>query len=684
MLQFPPPDRYLEAHGDPVKKRAQRANRAALDVLKDRNALERASTKKLLARLGELKTQLQAQVLATDFQRFNASALAATIDRLVLDAQGDLATGARRDYDRMADLGDSAAEEPMRAAQLRITPELPGLDAQLVTVAFDNTLELLTQPMQQFASSAKVALRGVALAGENKFDAIARLRDQIAGQGMAGAQYKAERIIRTELGRIFNQSTFDRLVTLAGEFPFLRKGWRAAGDTRTRIGHRGAAQKYARGQGIAITELFVIEVWDERPGKPAKLLGTCRLRFPVDPLAQPQGRLSAAATIMCRCNGFVDFDLAEFAAHSAKQIQLALGGVLPPVAPGPVPVDTGGVDLKKLARTTNFYQGRFYFGSEGAAQGILDRLGVPGTIVQGKRGWSIQQAGTGAFYGPKGWTHPKPAKAKPAPVPDVKSVLPTGPTEGPKMSATLRPPMSGPLKTLHANVMAVIDQVHSVTNLAPIPLKPSSARFFGQFQAQRGGAAIDIKISKAGLNAHPLNTLAHEVGHWLDNQALGRVEEFFGPGHHPQPRGFFITQSYRGSPALEQWAATVKSSPTYERLRTWRDGRPGDGTVPVGANGRHLEYLLSTHETFARSYAQYVAVRSGDPAMMAELRRMQAAATYGPVSATTKFNLKPMGHTPDPNSWDYPVVWQDAEFEPIAAAFDRMFEEMGWRKKAGQ
>jgi hypothetical protein len=611
--------------------RIQRADAAAREVAKDRNATERAAVEQLFVRLKTLKESLAKRLITdtgslTDFRRFNLQALTADVDRLIEDTQRDLAGDAKTAYSRMGDLGDAAAEEPVRAAQLQVRPELPGLDAALVTAAFDNTLELLTQPMQQFGSRAKVLLRGVTLAGDQKFEAIQKLRDHIQGAGFDGAQYRAERIIRTELGRTFNQAQFDRLVSLAADFPFLRKGWRAAQDRRTRLGHREAARQFARGQGIPIAALFELRVYDERPGKGGKLLGVARLRFPLDPLVKPEGRIGAAATIMCRCNAFVDFDLAEFAAFSAQTIQTSLQGVLPPAAPKPAP------------------------------------LPAPTPAPKPR----------------------KPRAVKPAPVQPKPAAPPTatigGATDGPMVSAALKLP-AGKKWDWARKAMAGLDRVHSDGVLDDLPLKASSAQTYLGAYSFRFNKGKSIALSGRALQQHPYNTLYHETGHWLDHLAV--KDPNAAPKDKVLAKYRFTTQlTGKGrDPLVAEWHEAVSNSPTIRTLGRWALRTEGS---PMGIDTGHLRYLLRSDEVWARSYAQYVALRSGDANALAELRMMQKGvkrATEGGITADTRMNTKPLGPVePDPDSWDYPIVWQDDEFEPIAAAFDRLFEKLGWRK----
>lgn len=59
---------------------------------------------------------------------------------------------------------------------------------------------------------------------------------------------------------------------------------------------------------------------------------------------------------------------------------------------------------------------------------------------------------------------------------------------------------------------------------------------------------------------------------------------------------------------------------------------------------------------FARAYSQYIAVKSNNPQMIKELK----AAQKSDYSSFT--------------------VWQDEEFKPIAAEFDKLFNSKGWTK----
>ena len=311
---------------------SKRAAAASADVLQDKHSLEKLVVTGTAERLQRLQDDLRTRVLAdpggvTDFRRFVSTELVNDVTRLIQQAGGDIINLAQPAIAQASELGADHVDEPLKAAQLSVGSAVRiGLDTALVNATFDNLAALLSEPMTQFRNQVVTGIRRVALAGDSRMGAIQQLQGTISGAGFDNAQYRAERIIRTEVSRIFNEATFSRLSAMANEFPFLRKGWRATADKRTRLTHLQAGKAYARGSTgiIPINVQFVV--------------GAAKLRFPVDPLVEPHGKVGAAETIMCRCNAFVDFDLNEYAQFARKTIRLAVGGPGPEPGPEPQPV----------------------------------------------------------------------------------------------------------------------------------------------------------------------------------------------------------------------------------------------------------------------------------------------------------------------------------------------------------
>ena len=81
----------------------------------------------------------------------------------------------------------------------------------------------------------------------------------------------------------------------------------------------------------------------------------------------------------------------------------------------------------------------------------------------------------------------------------------------------------------------------------------------------------------------------------------------------------------------------------------------------IHSNGsfRDKKYYLMPTEMVARSYAQYVAVKSGNATMLDQV---------GTIIAS---NSDVYQHT----------QWTEADFRPIMKAYDELFEEIGWLEK---
>jgi hypothetical protein len=135
-----------------------------------------------------------------------------------------------------------------------------------------------------------------------------------------------------------------------------------------------------------------------------------------------------------------------------------------------------------------------------------------------------------------------------------------------------------------------------------------------------------------GRLGHPELTLAHEIGHWLDREGAG-----VGGRFESEAGGLFA-----------DWLAAVERSEAVQNIRQ---------RARTGYNRKYANYLLRVREMWARSYAQWVAVRSGDAKLLQQLeliRRKGASAEQRPSQ------------------------WEDADFEAIAREIDALFRKIGW------
>lgn len=139
--------------------------------------------------------------------------------------------------------------------------------------------------------------------------------------------------------------------------------------------------------------------------------------------------------------------------------------------------------------------------------------------------------------------------------------------------------------------------------------------------------------------------MLHEVGHFLDFAGFGTPGEY---------------ASNSANAAVAPWRKAVLHSEAVRSLTSLIVELVT--ALPEAETQRHRRLLepLDPEELWARSYAQYVTIRSSDPDLAAALDQIR---------------------TPVPGFVYYPMQWDDADFEPIAEAIETLFRGIGWRSQ---
>lgn len=173
---------------------------------------------------------------------------------------------------------------------------------------------------------------------------------------------------------------------------------------------------------------------------------------------------------------------------------------------------------------------------------------------------------------------------------------------------------------------AAIDRVHRVTMWGTRPISGGFADFAKRFPGNEDATALyntHRPLTRIWINtAAPLPlqhfSLAHEIGHAIDFLSFGR--------------GRYVSEDVRDA----RFAAWRRAIARSQAVADWQ-------TDPMPAGLR--AYVLSTTELWARSYAQWVAIRSADPRLLEGL------------------------------GWHLRIGWQwdITDFDAIAAALDRIF-----------
>jgi hypothetical protein len=227
--------------------------------------------------------------------------------------------------------------------------------------------------------------------------------------------------------------------------------------------------------------------------------------------------------------------------------------------------------------------------------------------------------------------------------------VPAGPA-GVPVSGAMQIPKSGKFRPKYLDVMQSIDSIHGDGPLDDLPIRTKAlgGGTLGHFKYNWDGTANEIAIKGKGGSHHEL-TLAHEVGHWLDHQTIGGRGKYASPDHD-------IMQGWRdaiaGSDAAQDLLDKMLNPQNHEVDIVY-----SFGTISSTPSVRYLRYLTNDKEMWARSYAQYVAHRSGNRTMLDQVDKEREDKMYGSSQ------------------------WDSDDFEPIAQAMDQLFEDLGWLKR---
>lgn len=203
------------------------------------------------------------------------------------------------------------------------------------------------------------------------------------------------------------------------------------------------------------------------------------------------------------------------------------------------------------------------------------------------------------------------------------------------------------------------DVIQSIESVHQVPLAPILVPVSREYITDGNGAYYDapnepLRIVVIPTAICPELTLVHELGHLLDHQLL-------------ETPGSYASEN---SPLLENWKRRIETSEAFQTLNaTSTFIEQGESEVVVELpdgkfytfefnelNIRMVQYLLNPCELFARSYAQYIALRSQHNVLRYGLNVQQTALSRAVI----------------------PRQWENEDFEPIAEAFDALFHQQGW------
>lgn len=205
-------------------------------------------------------------------------------------------------------------------------------------------------------------------------------------------------------------------------------------------------------------------------------------------------------------------------------------------------------------------------------------------------------------------------------------------------------PRPKPVRAAVNSALAAIDSVHNVPDdITRIPIQTNSklknqASYSYRDITERGKWVADLPVSieiNPTKSQHMELSMTHEYGHYLDSQVFGS-----NIGKDPD-----LQKAFQASKAMEQ-------------LRGYANNQK------MGMQSRkRAAYYLQPHETFARAYAQWVGLRSGNKTMQDQVLGVLTFIHEGralPVYSASQ--------------------WSEKDFAPIATSMDELFKKKGLLK----
>lgn len=183
-----------------------------------------------------------------------------------------------------------------------------------------------------------------------------------------------------------------------------------------------------------------------------------------------------------------------------------------------------------------------------------------------------------------------------------------------------------------ARAIHAVDRVHKDGSLPSISIQLITPAKIG---LQGGFDPIANRITVASNALDLTSTCWHELGHALDEYGIARG----------------TTPASSFDPALDGWRQAIIQSQRYAEWTAIRRL----ATNP--SFQQHMIYATSASELWARSYAQYIATRVSDPAVLAHFAQLEVD-----IGLSLPLHYQ----------------WDVVDFVQIANEIDTLFHYLGW------
>lgn len=246
-------------------------------VLRDSARIEDAAVRAQLRILRATRRDILARLVnAGAFDRYRLTTLLQAVDSEISRGRDVAQAAAGSSAEQSYGLGSTFSRSVISA------DSIVGTSGELARAVVDVTTDQVRDVWRELGSRLKTVIRRATLGVSDPFEAMKTLSRSIRDPKTFGrALWRAEAIVRTEVGRAFSVASQSELERGARAGVKVRKYWLTAGDERVREAHRRAGEEYGPDSSIPHDEAFIVD------GE--------RLLFPGDPNGSPGN------TINCRC-----------------------------------------------------------------------------------------------------------------------------------------------------------------------------------------------------------------------------------------------------------------------------------------------------------------------------------------------------------------------------------------------
>ncbi len=254
-------------------------------ILRQVNTLEDDGLRRALQLLQDTLAQIRSRIVTAEGWRLeNLANLQQQVNDLIAIFQRELANKTGGALVKAWELGQQSVDDPLLVSGVKIP--IARLSRNVVAVLQNYSADLIKRIGDDTRASINATLASSMLGQQSPFDAMKTITATLGAtdklSDLTGVSARAEKIYRTEVGRVYSIATQARQNQVAELVPDLMKGWVATGDHRTRSGHLAAHGQMVR---------------NDQPFKVAAHVGGPKedLMYPRDPAGSP------ANIINCRC-----------------------------------------------------------------------------------------------------------------------------------------------------------------------------------------------------------------------------------------------------------------------------------------------------------------------------------------------------------------------------------------------